>query len=295
MHAFAAGSRDAAGNAQSETKSRSNAGPLHRTRVNRTPEWIVQFLHVVSDSYALLRYDERVRAKCHGVARASGAPPSPRGAPEARATRSCYPARSHTPRASSFPLFTNDAMKRILFIFSALALFALCAEGAMVRVVAIENGRTITIEDRGTHLSVRLAGVAITDELRARELLRWTLADAWVMLERSGDDVLVYRSPDALFINRELVLRGCARATLAGIEPDNRPVVTYLGEVNPSTSAARDSRTGSDTSRRSRALSPQRTSGGSRRRSPAASGSAPRASPSSRAGTRAPRSRGSSH
>ena len=70
----------------------------------------------------------------------------------------------------------------------------------MVRVVAIENGRTITIDDRGTRVSVRLAGVAITDELRARELLRWTLADAWVMLERSGEDVLVYRSPDALFI-----------------------------------------------------------------------------------------------
>lgn len=199
-------------------------------------------------------------------------------------------------RAARRPFLSspNDAMKRILFIFSALALFALCAEAAMVRVVAIENGRTITIDDRGTRVSVRLAGVAITDELRARELLRWTLADAWVMLERSGEDVLVYRSPDALFINRELVLRGCARATLAGIEPDNRPVVTYLGELNPSTSAAPGSRTGSDTSRRSRASSSPGRSGGSVRRSRTASGSPASASPSSGAGTRAPRSRGSS-
>jgi len=116
-------------------------------------------------------------------------------------------------------------MKRILLILSTLVVCALQAEGAMVRVIGIENGRTLTIDDRGTRTSVHLAGVAITDELRARELLKWTLNGAWVMLEKAGDEVLVYRSPDALFINRELVLRGCARATLAGIEPDNRPAV----------------------------------------------------------------------
>jgi len=125
-------------------------------------------------------------------------------------------------------------MRKIIFIITTLCLFTLRAEAAMVRVIGIENGHTITIDERGTRVSVRLGGVAITDELRARELLRWTIGNAWVMLERAADDMaLVYRSPDALFINRELVLRGCARATLPGIEPENRPAVTYLGEINP--------------------------------------------------------------
>jgi len=138
-------------------------------------------------------------------------------------------------------------MKRIILILA----LALSANAAMVRVVSIDNGRTITVDDHGTRTSVRLAGVTITDELHAREMLRWTIGDAWVMLEKSGDDVLVYRSPDALFINRELVVRGFARATLAGIEPEHRLDVTYLGEVNPGPNAAPESRSGTGTRRRS--------------------------------------------
>lgn len=143
------------------------------------------------------------------------------------------------------------------FVF---VLFALRAEAAMVRVVSIEDGRTITVERNGTRERIRLAGVAITDEAQATALLRWT-AGEWVMLEAAGNgEFLVYRSPDALFLNRELVLRGFARATLDGITPDLRPTARYLGTYDPPKSqpprtrvSAPKRRTSSGTNRRSRA------------------------------------------
>lgn len=134
---------------------------------------------------------------------------------------------------------------------------ALRADAAMVRVVRIDDGRTITIDRNGTREQIRLAGVSVTDDARARELLRWTALDAWVMLDPAGGgEFLVYRSPDALFLNRELVLRGFARATQHGIEPDLRAPSRYLGEINPPAVDPRRasesaSRTRSDTSRRS--------------------------------------------
>lgn len=140
---------------------------------------------------------------------------------------------------------------------------AFAADAAMVRVVAVEDGRTIVVERNGARERVRLAGVNVIDDPRARELLRWTALDAWVMLEAAGrGEALVYRSPDALFLNRELVVRGFARATLPGIEPDLRAPARYLGDVNLPPRSARTrtevsdppaSRTGSDTSRRSKA------------------------------------------
>ena len=140
-------------------------------------------------------------------------------------------------------------------------LFALHANAAMVRVVAVENVRTLTVDRNGTRESIRLAGVTITDDARARELLRWTAVDAWVMLEPAeGGEFLVYRSPDALFLNRELVLRGFARATRHGIEPDLRAPSRYLGELDLPAPAARQPavsepkpRTRSGTGRRSSA------------------------------------------
>jgi len=121
------------------------------------------------------------------------------------------------------------------FFILALCLFtAFTADAAMVRVTAIEDSRTITIDHNGTLQKIRLAGVEITDDPRALDLLRWTLDARWVMLERtSNGEHLVWRSPDALFVNRELVLRGYARATLAAVAPESTLVVTYLGEYNP--------------------------------------------------------------
>ena len=128
-------------------------------------------------------------------------------------------------------------------------MFASPAVGAMARVVAVVDGRTIEVDRAGARERVTLAGVAITDALRAQELLRWTIGTSWVMLESTPDGALVYRSPDALFINRELVLRGYAKATLPGIEPEQRLSVTYLGELDRPGISADRKRTRSDTRR----------------------------------------------
>ena len=140
----------------------------------------------------------------------------------------------------------------------------------MVRVVSVEDGRTLLIERGGRTAAepvrerIHLAGVAILDEPAAHALLEWTLAsNAWILLEEQpGGGHLVYRSPDALFLNRELVLRGYARATLPGIEPVSHVPVTYLGTYNPLALPAATPRavrsgsatgTGSGSGRRSRA------------------------------------------
>jgi hypothetical protein len=136
---------------------------------------------------------------------------------------------------------------------------ALRAEGAMVRVTAVENGRTLVVERNGKTERVTLAGVTITDETSARTMLEWTLTSRWVSLEETAGGQLVYRSPDALFVNRELVLRGFARATLPGIEPTSHVPVTYLGTLDlpgtrpaPAVKSATAAKTGNaPTSRRS--------------------------------------------
>src|SRR5687768_10257180 len=120
------------------------------------------------------------------------------------------------------------------FSVMVLLVAALRAEAAMVRVVGVVDGRTNAIERNGVREQVKLAGVEVTNEAAARELLRWTATDAWVMLEASGNgEFLAYRSPDALFLNRELVLRGYARPTSAVIAPELRPPSRYLGEIDP--------------------------------------------------------------
>jgi len=179
-------------------------------------------------------------------------------------------------------------MHRIIYILICLAI-ALPAEAAMVRVVGVVDGKTIDVESGGTRQRLTLAGISLTDPLRAHELLRWTVGMFWVMVETApgGNGVLVYRSPDALFVNRELVLRGYAKATLPGIEPDHRLSVTYLGELDqpdlrPERGVTADrKRTYSDTSRRSpaqprRPAPAGRASGSGRRSGPSARSSEPR-------------------
>ena len=145
-----------------------------------------------------------------------------------------------------------------------LVVAALRAESTMVRVVAIEDGQTITVDRSGTRERVRLAGVEVTNDAAARELLRWTAGEAWVMLEPAGSGgFLVYRSPDALLLNRELVLRGFARATLPATAPELRAPSRYLGVIDPPStpqskppakvSEGRRQKTDSGTSRRSSA------------------------------------------
>lgn len=159
-------------------------------------------------------------------------------------------------------------MKRIILTLGIL--FAIRVDAGMVRVVDVQDGRTLVVERNGSRETVRLAGVSIVDEARAADLLRWNVVSTWVMLEpQAGGGALVFRSPDALFVNRELVLRGYARATAHGIEPERNLVVTYLGTIDPPAAPLTSTapRTGSDTSRRSSATRSPKTRGGGARAS----------------------------
>ena len=165
-------------------------------------------------------------------------------------------------------------MKKLILILGIF--LSLRLDAAMVRVVDVRDARTIVIERNGARETVQLAGIAIVDETRAAELLRWNAVSRWVMLEaHASGGHLVYRSPDALFLNRELVLRGYARATEHGIEPERNLAVTYLGTLDlPSAPVTASSpKTSSDTSRRSKATRPP----GPRSRRPRPSGRAPAA------------------
>lgn len=139
----------------------------------------------------------------------------------------------------------------------------------MVRVVSVEDARTITIETDGRRERIELAGVAITDADRAADLLRWTIGSHWVLIEKHpAGGYLVFRSPDALFVNRELVMRGYARTTSFGIDPEPNLNVTYLGQYVPPVSSPSEPRTRSSTDRRStgapsRALPKSRRASGS--------------------------------
>ena len=128
----------------------------------------------------------------------------------------------------------------------------------MVRMIDVADGKTIIVDRAGVAVHVRLAGIELVDDEGARKLMKWTLAKSWLMLEaQPGGGHFVYRSPDALFINRELVARGFARATLPAIEPQTHVVVTYLGTLlAPAAATAKSpkaSGTGSERSSPSRA------------------------------------------
>ena len=139
----------------------------------------------------------------------------------------------------------------------------------MVRVVGVTDGQTLVVDRAGVSVPIKLAGITVTDREGARSLLRWTVGTSWVMLEEQpGGGHFVYRSPDALFVNRELVARGFARATLQAIEPQTHVVVTYLGTLYapgpPAAKSPAASGTGSERSSRS----PARPSPSRRRRKP---------------------------
>ncbi|HEX7152874.1 MAG TPA: hypothetical protein VF618_15400 [Thermoanaerobaculia bacterium] len=102
----------------------------------------------------------------------------------------------------------------------------------MARVTGVSENATLLVQKDAKQVEVRLAGIEITDPRGARELLRWSVGDSWVMIEGADAQALVYRSPDALFINRELVERGYARATQAGIARPLTVPVTYHGQLD---------------------------------------------------------------
>lgn len=96
----------------------------------------------------------------------------------------------------------------------------------MVRVVRVADAMTIVVERDGVPSQVTLTGIEITDRENAIAFLSWTLQSSWVMIENGQ----VYRSPDGMLINTELVRKGYARA--AGIASADRVSTVYLGELD---------------------------------------------------------------
>lgn len=124
-------------------------------------------------------------------------------------------------------------MKLIRFVLPFLILLftARAAEGGMLRVVGIEDGRTIIVA-AATPTRIQLAGIEIIDDASARLFLEYALESAWVSGEKRPDGYVVWRSPDGLFVNRELVLRGYARAISPELAPQRNFTVTYLGQLS---------------------------------------------------------------
>ena len=110
-------------------------------------------------------------------------------------------------------------MKRF-FAISLFCLFALPLSGApMVRVARVIDSRTIVL-DGGSTVTLRGVDIPPADEAMAADYLRSILGNSWVLVENGGD---VYRSPDALYVNGQLIThayRGSAH-------------MTYLGESMP--------------------------------------------------------------
>ena len=97
----------------------------------------------------------------------------------------------------------------------------------MVHVVRIAGPSSIVVEHDGVSSEVQLGGIEITDPTKAFAYLSWTIGSSWVMVEEGR----VYRSPDALLINDDLVRKGFARSTSATVV--TRTPAVYLGELDP--------------------------------------------------------------
>ena len=88
----------------------------------------------------------------------------------------------------------------------------------MVRAGAVIDSRTIVVEG-GATVALRGVNVPPSEEIAARMYLERLIVGKWILVT-DGD---VYRSPDGLFINGEMIRRGWLTSTK----------MTYLGEVNP--------------------------------------------------------------
>ena len=125
-------------------------------------------------------------------------------------------------------------MKRLILCVSLVVFTpSVMAAVPMARFVRVTNSRTIVVAHvGGPEEVVHLANVDIpaADEIAARAFIQQSLAGTFVYVE----DGKVYRSPDALFINRELAYGAYAAPGLK---------MFYLGEVNPGPHAQTSPRT----------------------------------------------------
>jgi hypothetical protein len=158
-------------------------------------------------------------------------------------------------------------------LFVLLLCLTTRTEAAMARLIEITDARTLIVERDGKRETIVLAGVQITHQPHALAYLQWALpAGTWVMLEPVPGGAHVYRSPDATFLNRELVLRGFASPTSATVTPPSSTTATYLGVVHPMHrgSGSGETRTGpKKSSGRGTAKGRAKSNSGTSRRPPA--------------------------
>lgn len=113
-------------------------------------------------------------------------------------------------------------MKRF-FAILVFSLFALPISGTpMARVGRVIDSRTIVL-DGGATVTLRGVDIPPADEALAADYLRALLGNSWVLVE-DGD---VYRSPDALYVNGQLITHAYRHAAR----------MTYLGESMPGSRA----------------------------------------------------------
>jgi hypothetical protein len=103
-------------------------------------------------------------------------------------------------------------MKRFILCVSLVIPIQLMAAVPMVRFVKVIDSRTIVVARTDVTEVVHLTNVDVPaeDEQAARAYIQQTLAGMYVYVENGK----VYRSPDALFINRELAFGAYAAPTL---------------------------------------------------------------------------------
>jgi hypothetical protein len=128
---------------------------------------------------------------------------------------------------------TNDMNRFASIIFTLI--FATTTANAAInaRIRTIVDARTLQVESGGKLQEVHLYGVSIVDEAGALAWLHGSVERASVFVDWRGapGEALVYRSPDALFVNAELVRAGFANATAQDIVPRPRVAMTYIGEL----------------------------------------------------------------
>lgn len=133
-------------------------------------------------------------------------------------------------RASASPpeQASRKHIMRVIVCLFVLCLSLRAEAGEMVRVVSVPAADRIIVEPKR---EVRLAGIEVVDPSAGAALRQLVGVGSWVMIEPAGDGgAWVYRSPDAMLVNRELVLRGLARATVANLVETTTTPMKYLGE-----------------------------------------------------------------
>lgn len=127
--------------------------------------------------------------------------------------------------------FSSDQQER-MFRFTISIVISLCVcpvfGAGMARVVDVVDGRTVVVDAGGSRSTVYLAGVVVPSEEDAVAVayLRRAMSSGWVLVERDAKsgEAWLYRSPDGLFINGEM-MRAAYR--------DGGTRMIWLGESSP--------------------------------------------------------------